>query len=235
MDPQLSGTSVSEYRLLSGSPAIDTANCASAPADDFSGDLRPQGAGCDIGADEYSSSLFADVPSDHWARSWIETLYAAGITSGCGTNPLTFCPDAPVTRAEMAVFLERGMNGAAYNPPAATGTVFTDISADYWAAAWVEQLFADGITAGCGPDLYCPNDYVTRDQMAIFLLRAKYGSAHPTARNWRIFRRTHRLLGGRVDRTTRRRRHHGWLWQRQLLPKPAGQPRRDGSLPREDI
>ncbi|MBK7316516.1 S-layer homology domain-containing protein [Candidatus Villigracilis affinis] len=178
IDPQLSGTSVSEYRLLSGSPAIDTANCASAPVDDFSGDLRPQGAGCDIGADEYSSSLFADVPSDHWARSWIETLYAAGITSGCGTNPLTFCPDAPVTRAEMAVFLERGMNGAAYNPPAATGTVFTDIPADYWAAAWVEQLFADGITAGCGPDLYCPNDYVTRDQMAIFLLRAKYGSAH---------------------------------------------------------
>ncbi|MBK9603823.1 MAG: hypothetical protein IPO36_18600 [Anaerolineales bacterium] len=65
-----------------------------------------------------------------------------------------------------------------------------------------------GSRLAVSPDLYCPNDYVTRDQMAIFLLRAKYGSAHPAARNWRIFRRTHRLLGGRVDPNGARRRRH---------------------------
>ena len=177
-DPQLTGTTVFDYHLLSTSPAIDIANCANAPTDDFAGDLRPQGAGCDIGADEYTSQLFADVPADYWARTWIETLYASGITGGCGTNPLTFCPEAPVTRAQMSIFLERGMNGAAYNPPTASGTVFSDVPADYWAAAWIEQLASDGITAGCGNGNYCPEDYVTRDQMAVFLLRAKYGAAY---------------------------------------------------------
>ncbi len=178
MDPHLANPTTGDFHLMADSPAIDSANCANAPADDFDGDLRPGGAGCDIGADEFSTQLFADVPSDYWARSWIETLYNAGITGGCGTNPLIFCPDASVTRAQMAVFLERGMNGSAYNPPAATGTVFSDVPADYWAAAWIEQLFADGITAGCGANLYCPEDVVTRDQMAIFLLRAKHGSAY---------------------------------------------------------
>ncbi|MBL0344333.1 S-layer homology domain-containing protein [Candidatus Villigracilis affinis] len=132
IDPQLSGTSVSEYRLLSRVHPPLTQRIAPAHPSTISG--RPSSARRRLRYRRRRIFLkpFADVPSDHWARSWIETLYAAGITSGCGTNPLTFCPNAPVTRAEMAVFLERGMNGAAYNPPAATGTVFTDIPADFW-------------------------------------------------------------------------------------------------------
>jgi hypothetical protein len=76
----------------------------------------------------------------------------------------------------MAVFLERGKNGSGYTPPAATGTVFNDIGAGDFAAAFIEQLAADGITAGCGNNNYCPNATVNRDQMAVFLLRAKHGS-----------------------------------------------------------
>jgi uncharacterized protein YegL len=123
-------------------------------------------------------SIFADVPTSYWAWDWIERLYRAGITGGCSTNPLRYCPESFVTRAQMAIFLERGIRGSAYIPPAATGTAFTDVPISYWAAAWIEKLYADGITTGCGGGIYCPDDNVTRAQMAIFLLRSKHGASY---------------------------------------------------------
>lgn len=45
-------------------------------------------------------------------------------------------------------------------------------------AAWIERLFFEGITGGCGNGNYCPNAYVTRAQMAVFLLKTKYGSSY---------------------------------------------------------
>jgi len=119
---------------------------------------------------------FLDVPNTNFAYDFIETLALSGVTGGCGGG--NYCPDDSVTRAQMAVFLERGMRGSGYSPPAASGTVFGDVGAGDFAAAWIEQLFADGITGGCGGGNYCPNDSVTRAQMAVFLLRAKFGSGY---------------------------------------------------------
>ena len=121
-------------------------------------------------------STFVDVPFEHWAWQWIQSVYQAGITGGCGGG--SYCPNQAVTRAQMAVFLERGMNGPAYTPPPATGTLFNDIPADHWAGAWIEQLAADGITGGCGNGNYCPNLAVTRDQMAVLLLSAEHGPGY---------------------------------------------------------
>jgi hypothetical protein len=42
----------------------------------------------------------------------------------------------------------------------------------HWAAAWIKQLAAEGITTGCGGGNYCPYNPVTRAQMAVFLVRA---------------------------------------------------------------
>jgi hypothetical protein len=128
---------------------------------------------------------FTDVPDPHWAVDWIERLYNAGITTGCGTDPLRYCPESQVTRAEMAIFLERGMQGSTYTPPSASGTLFADVNASHWAARWIEKLYADGVTSGCSqnPLSYCPENPVTRAEMAAFLLRAKYGQNYtpPTA------------------------------------------------------
>jgi hypothetical protein len=126
---------------------------------------------------------FSDVSIDHWAASFIERLFNAKITSGCGISPLIYCPEQSATRAQMAVFLLKGIHGSAYVPSDATGSVFDDIAADYWAADWVEQLAAEGITAGCGNNNYCPDQNVTRAEMAVFLLRSKHGVAYnpPTA------------------------------------------------------
>ncbi|MBI3172672.1 MAG: S-layer homology domain-containing protein [Chloroflexi bacterium] len=129
----------------------------------------------------YKTTTFADVPLNHWAWKYIESIYNAGITGGCGNG--NYCPTVTVTRDQMAVFLLRGIHGSAYTPPAATGAVFADVPADFWAAAWIEQLAAEGITGGCSDGNYCPSTPVTRDQMAVFLLRAEHGSAYtpPTA------------------------------------------------------
>ncbi|MBI5839038.1 MAG: carboxypeptidase regulatory-like domain-containing protein [Chloroflexi bacterium] len=113
---------------------------------------------------------FVDVPNTYWAWTWIEHLYAAGVTSGCTTSPLAYCPDSPVTRAQMAVFLLKAEHGSSYAPPAVgSSTGFTDVPTTYWAAAWIKQLAAEGITSGCGANLYCPDNNVTRAEMAVFI------------------------------------------------------------------
>jgi hypothetical protein len=108
------------------------------------------------------------VPAGHWAAAWIEQLAAEGVTAGCGA--LSYCPESPLTRAQMALFLLRARHGLTYQPPAPTG-LFGDVPAGYWAAAWIEQLAREGITAGCRAGAFCPDEPVTRAQMAVFLMR----------------------------------------------------------------
>jgi hypothetical protein len=173
---------------------------------------------------------FLDVPATHLFHDAIEKLFRSAVTAGCGAG--NFCPDQPVTRAQMAIFLLRAEHGVGWVPPPATGTVFTDVPAAAfgaaaiehaaaegifaaggafgpsvpvtraemarlllktehgpgWAppaaaglfldvpagspdAAWIEKLFHEGITAGCGAGNYCPGDTSTRAQMAAFLMR----------------------------------------------------------------
>lgn len=98
----------------------------------------------------------------------IEALAAVGITAGC--REASFCPDDPVTRAQMASFLVRGIDGLA---PAATD--FFDDDAGNTHEANINVVAEHAITLGCGVRSYCPLDRVTRGQMAAFLFRALAG------------------------------------------------------------
>lgn len=100
-------------------------------------------------------------------ESAIETLAANGITSGCA--PGRFCPDRGVTRGEMATFLTRILD-----LPAASSAGFKDIAGSPHAAA-INSLAASGITKGCTATTFCPNQGVTRAQVASFLVRALQG------------------------------------------------------------
>ena len=100
----------------------------------------------------------------------IEWLAAAGITKGCNPpiNDL-YCPKSHVTRGQMAAFLVRALHltGSLDNP-------FTDDDTSIFEAD-IEKLASAGITKGCNPpinDQFCPHGYVTRGQMAAFLVRA---------------------------------------------------------------
>jgi hypothetical protein len=119
---------------------------------------------------EATGAKFDDVPATQWAAAWIEQLAGEGVTAGCGAG--NYCPESAVTRAQMAPFLLRTKYDVGYSPPPATGTPFADVPASHWAAAWIEQLVRDEITAGCASDAYCPDSFVTRAQMAVFLVRA---------------------------------------------------------------
>jgi hypothetical protein len=100
----------------------------------------------------------------------IDKFAAAGITQGCGGD--RFCPDEPVTRGQMAAFFARALALAA-----GTDSGFNDTSASVFAAD-IDRLAAANITQGCTSDRYCPEDPITRGQMAAFFRRA---SQHP---NW---------------------------------------------------
>lgn len=96
----------------------------------------------------------------------INSLALAGITGGCA--PRRFCPTAFVTRAPMALFLDR-----AIEPPLPlTSTDYFDDDDGKTGEAAINRLAEAGITGGCGTRRYCPSAYVTRAQMAAFLKRA---------------------------------------------------------------
>jgi hypothetical protein len=117
-----------------------------------------------------ATGIFADVPVSNAFAPWIEQLYNEGITGGCSTNPLLYCPNNSVTRASMAVFLLVAEHGSGYVPPSCAG-IFADVPCPGAFTAWIEQLYTEGITGGCGanPLIYCPGNPVTRAQMAVFL------------------------------------------------------------------
>ena len=125
-----------------------------------------------------SENIFADVPSQHPYHTEIEALYQAGYTAGCQVNPLLFCPDVTMNRAESAVFVQRGIHGAGVIPTDPTTQIFADLALDSWAAKWATRLYTDGFTAGCGetPLVYCPWQGHTRTEGTVFYLRMLNGA-----------------------------------------------------------
>ena len=121
------------------------------------------------------TGLFGDVPCPSLFADWVEQRAAEGVTAGCGGG--NFCPFQPVRRDQMAVFLLKAEHGSVFSPPACSGD-FSDVPCPSTFAAWVETLADEGITAGCGGDLFCPAGAVTRAQMAAFLLKVEHGPTH---------------------------------------------------------
>lgn len=123
----------------------------------------PLPSSLDGSQDETSSIDFTDDDDSPFERE-IEWLAAQGITKGCSDT--RFCPDRAVTRAQMAAFLTR-----ARNLPSGDAT-FSDVGSGHTFHKAIAALADAGITKGCGGTEFCPDDPVTRGQMAAFLFRA---------------------------------------------------------------
>lgn len=103
----------------------------------------------------------------------IEAIALEEITLGCNPpfNDL-FCPGRLLTRAEMAAMISRARS----LPPSSTDH-FDDDNGHILESS-INRLADAGITRGCNPpanDRFCPNQNVTRGQMAAFLKRAFEG------------------------------------------------------------
>ncbi len=132
-------------------------------------------------------SSFTDVPSSRWGYSFIETLLHNGITTGCGAS--TYCPDATISRWEMAVFLAKAISDGAvpysgvvpdmgdYNCVAGPDgmSVFSDVPPADSGCRFIHYIAATQVTSGCAAGMYCPGNPVDRWQMAIFIGAATAG------------------------------------------------------------
>jgi len=69
--------------------------------------LVPSPGVVSVVSDPPASPTFNDVPTSDFGYQYIEALNASGITGGCA--PGAFCPDSPVTRRQMAIFLSKAL------------------------------------------------------------------------------------------------------------------------------
>ena len=101
----------------------------------------------------------------HWAESVLNSAAAAGIIRGCNPPANTrVCPDAPVTRAEVAAMVRRTLDLAEGS------NAFADDNG-HWAESDIDALAASGITKGCANGQYCPDRTMLRQEAATFILR----------------------------------------------------------------
>jgi hypothetical protein len=130
--------------------------------------------------DMHVGDSFADVPRSSPFYRFVETLLHHGVTGGC--TPTTYCPQASTSREQMAVFVLVAAEGAQYQPvPCPATTMFTDVPPSSPFCRWIEELARRGVVAGCGPGTYCPTAPVSREQMAVFVLRTLDGDLNPPA------------------------------------------------------
>jgi hypothetical protein len=160
-----------------GSPTFLKATAPALPAGTLNDVTvaNPGGGGSATLLQAYMSDFF-DVPRPHVFHRFVERVFRRGVTGGCGGG--NYCPDSAVTREQMAVFLLRAREGPAYVPPACVTPTFHDVPCTSPFARWIEELVRRGVTGGCGGGNYCPTGAVTREQMAVFLLRTLLGPTY---------------------------------------------------------
>ena len=142
--------------------------------DDFDGQID-EGLDCSgtcvaEAVDGAEDALFKDLPPGQFGFEEAALLRRAGITTGCQPNPLMFCPRCLTTRAQMVTFVVRalGVDLAPYR----AGRTFEDVSPMSTYHPYIEAAADLGITIGCGPTTFCPDDFVTRGEAATFIVRA---------------------------------------------------------------
>lgn len=122
---------------------------------------------------------FSDVGCSYWAYTYVQELAGSNILGGYSDG--TFRPRNKVSRGELAKMIVGVGGWPLLNPPTAT---FSDVPTGFWAYRYIETAYAQGVIGGFGGGLFRPIDFVTRDQLAKIVVRARgYGELRPaTAR-----------------------------------------------------
>lgn len=120
-----------------------------------------------------TTAIFTDVPYGSQFFDYISLMYQDGITAGCSTSPLMYCPATSVTREEMAVFIVVALDlamGTTLTYP--TTAYFEDVTSSSPYFPFVQRIAQLGITVGCSssPPMFCPTNTITQEEMAVFMV-----------------------------------------------------------------
>jgi hypothetical protein len=126
--------------------------------------------------------VFSDTnPVNDPLAGYPNYMYIQGITTGCAAG--TFCPTQNITRAQVAVFVIRGIFVSHYganqgdNFTFGATPYFTDVPTGSFGFNWIQKLYELGITSGCagtpGNLQFCPNDDIPNEQIAVWVMRAR--------------------------------------------------------------
>lgn len=115
-----------------------------------------------------AKASFVDDPQNVFTP-YIYSIYTEGITVGCEIG--YYCPSSNVTRGQMAAFIIRSKFGESFSYT--TTPYYSDVPDTHTFFKYVQKLRDEGITVTTGT--YMVDDIVPREQMAAFVIRAKYG------------------------------------------------------------
>jgi hypothetical protein len=122
------------------------------------------------------TAYFTDVPAGNQYFKYVQKLKELGITAGCSLT--TFCPDDNIKRGEMATFIIRtklrASNSDLVQPPYPMLPFFQDVAGSHIFFPYIQKLKHLGLTSGCTPTSFCPEDLTSRGALAAFISRTLY-------------------------------------------------------------
>jgi hypothetical protein len=146
----------------------------------FTERLTPDAQGQTMPWPIHVGQSFGDVPKTSPYYRFVETLLHRGVTGGCTSN--LYCPASATTREQMAAFVLLAKEGAGYVPvPCSPPNLFADVPESSIFCDVIEELARRGVVGGCGGASYCPTFAVSREQMAVFVLRTLDPKLDPPA------------------------------------------------------
>ncbi|WP_342478582.1 S-layer homology domain-containing protein [Paenibacillus sp. FSL H7-0350] len=113
---------------------------------------------------EYDKT-FSDVSSNSWASGVIKSMAAKHIIEGISSSE--FQPLGEVTRAQFAAMIARALGLKTGSP-----SIFADVDSGLWYAESVAAVNEAGIVLGRSKDAFAPNELITREEMAVMIVRA---------------------------------------------------------------
>jgi uncharacterized surface protein with fasciclin (FAS1) repeats len=113
-----------------------------------------------------STVNLSDVSSDYWARPFIQALAENNVISGFPDG--TYRPNQPVTRAEFAALIQKAFSTQNRVRQLSAGG-FSDVPANYWAAAAIQNAYETGFLAGYPGNVFRPNQEIPRVQGIVAL------------------------------------------------------------------